>query len=213
MQVLDLSDCALRVLPQSLSTLTALKSLDLSSNKLETLPAALGRLPALQALALRDNPLAPHLAALYAKVRAACVVVCLVFSCALYNVRQAAASSAYRTTSHVWQTTECGHVLIAFVVYECYGTQGDARGPGEGEGAIIALLDPSVPILDLYWVKCQDFLSEWFAKLYRCYGRHSTLQPQLCVRRVTREARARERGPSSHCLTPQSRSSTSPASA
>ena len=70
-QVLDLSDCALTTLPPSLANLSDLRSLDLSRNAFVTLPTLLARLPALQALSLAGNPLAPHLAALHAKVIAA----------------------------------------------------------------------------------------------------------------------------------------------
>lgn len=66
---LDISDCCLTELPESIAAMHSLKTLNISNNALRTLPRALGELPVLEALCVDGNPLAPHLAAILQQVR------------------------------------------------------------------------------------------------------------------------------------------------
>lgn len=68
LESLDISECGLQQLPESMSAMTALRTLDISNNMLCTLPRALGELRALEAVCMDGNPLAPHLAAMLEKV-------------------------------------------------------------------------------------------------------------------------------------------------
>jgi Leucine-rich repeat (LRR) protein len=76
-EALDLSDCGLRHVPESITRLQALRSLDLSRNELVALPSALAQLKHLVALSVDGNPLASHLSAILAKVCPCQAVHCI----------------------------------------------------------------------------------------------------------------------------------------